>query len=187
MKVFCKLALGYDHYHLFRDAMQLRRDLPEFEKIDFDLSKWRLRVEGLVRHSLSLRYEEIEKLPNVSLTQDFQCLEGWVVTDVLWLGVRVSSVCNLAELKPEAASVMFSSGNFSTVVPISKALEDLTILALSMRGKALDQYHGGPVRLVFNGQECYDSVKSVDSVKVLASQIEGTAKGIALSRLANRS
>jgi len=167
--------------------MQVNRDLPKFEKKAFDLRKWRLRIEGLVRQPLSLRYEDIGRLPNVSLTQGFRCLEGWIVRGVVWQGVRVSSVFELAELETEATSVMFSSGDYSTVMPISKALKYSTILALGMRGKVSDSYHGGPVRLMFHGQECYDSVKSVDRVRVLANQVEGTAKGIALSRLANRS
>ena len=168
------------------NPMQVRDELPKFERRSIDQAGWRLLVEGLVEQSLSLTYDDITRLPKISLTDDFSCLEGWVVRGIVWEGIKVSSVLKFAKLKPEAANAMFSSGGFSTVVPISKALDDSTILALSMRGKALDQYHGGPVRLVFNGQECYDSVKSVDSVKVLANHLEGTAKGIALSRLANR-
>jgi len=82
---------------------------------------------------------------------------------------------------------MFSSGKYSAIMTISKALDQSTILALGVRGIVLDSYHGGPVRLVFHGQKCYDSVKSVDRVRVLMNQVEGTAKKIALSRLTNRS
>ena len=189
MKIFGKLSLDHKHYYLrfVSDTMEVKQDLPKFEKRPFDLVKWRLRIESLVRQPPTLRYEDIRGLPNVSLTQDFRCLEGWIVRGVAWQGVRVSSVFELAELESEATSIMFSSGDYSTALPISKALEDSTILVLGMRGKVLDSYHGGPVRLVFHGQECYDSVKFVDSVRVLANQVEGTAKGIALSRLANRS
>ena len=169
------------------DSMQVRQDLPRFVEKAFDLSRWRLQVEGLVRRPLSLRYEDIGRLPKVSLTDDFRCLEGWIVRDVVWEGVRVSSVFKLTELAPEATSVMFSSNDYSSVVSISKALEDSTILALGMMGKILDSYNGGPARLVFHEQECYESVKSVEKIQVLASHVEGTAKGIALSRLANRS
>lgn len=167
--------------------MQVRQNLPKFDKKTFDPSKWRLHVDGVVAQPLSLRYADIERLPNVSLTQDFRCLEGWVVSGIVWQGVRVSSVLKLAESKPEATSVMFSSGNYTTVLPITRALENSTILALGMRGKVLNSYHGGPVRLVFHGQECYDSVKSVNRIQVLVSHVEGTAKEIALARLAKQS
>ena len=78
MKIFAKLSLDYNHYYLSRmsDSMQVKQNLPKFEKKAFDLSKWRLRIEGLVRQPLSLRYEDILGLPSVSLTQDFCCLEG---------------------------------------------------------------------------------------------------------------
>lgn len=107
--------------------MQVRQNLPKFDKKTFDLNKWRLHVGGLVTQPLSLKYEDIRRFPNVSLTQDFRCLEGWIVRDIMWQGVRVSSVLQLAELKKKATSVLFSSGNYSTEMPTSKALDDSTI------------------------------------------------------------
>lgn len=143
-------------------------------------------MDGLVRQRLSLTCDDLERLPKVSLTEDFRCLEGWIVRGITWQGVRVSSILKLSELKPEAKGIMFMSGDYSTVLQTSKALEDTTILAAAKSGAILDDYHGGPVRLVFRGHECYESVKSVDRITALKSYEEGTAKNIALARLTNQ-
>jgi len=163
--------------------MQVRHELPKFERRSIDLKGWRLRIEGVVEQPLSLRYDDITMLPKVSLTEDFHCLEGWIVRGIVWEGVKVSRVLKLAKLKPEATNLTFSSDDFSAVLPVGKALENSTILALGKGGKILDDYHGGPVRLVFHGQECYESVKSLDRIQALSGEVEGTAKKIALSRL----
>jgi DMSO/TMAO reductase YedYZ molybdopterin-dependent catalytic subunit len=166
--------------------MQVRDELPKFARNSVDLQRWRLRIEGRVERPLSLRYEDITKLPKVSLTEDFRCLEGWIVRGIVWEGVKVSLILKLAKLKPEVTNLKFSSADFSAVLRVGKALENSTILALGNGGKILDDYHGGPVRLVFHGQECYESVKSLDRIQASSGEIEGTAKKIALSRLNNR-
>jgi len=166
-------------------SMQIREELPKFERKSIDLKRWRLRIEGLVEQPLSLTYDYITTLPKISLAEDFRCLEGWVVKGIVWEGVKVSCVLELAKLKPEATCLLFSSDGFSAALSVGKAFDNSTVLALGKGGKILDDYHGGPVRLVFHGQECYESVKSLDRIQALSGEVEGTAKRIALSRLNN--
>ena len=166
--------------------MEVKPDLPKFSKKDFDLKKWRLEVSGLVDHPRSLEHRDLLGMPKVSLTDDFQCLEGWVVKDILWEGVKLSAVLGLVGINPEARFVRLASDDFTVVLPRDRAFEDTTILALRKGGAALDEYHGGPVRLILRGQECYESVKSVNKIDVLKVIEEGTAARIALSRLENR-
>lgn len=47
-------------------------------------SEWSLRVTGLVENQLTLRLDDILKLPVVTLTFDFRCIEGWVIPDSEW-------------------------------------------------------------------------------------------------------
>lgn len=103
-------------------------------------------MEGLVRQPLGLTYDEIASLPKVSLTEDFRCLEGWIVRGVEWEGVNVSSVLKLTELKPEATSITFASGDYNTVLQVSKALgSSIKLLRLSMYTNANNCFYGGPV------------------------------------------
>jgi len=138
---------------------------------------------GLANEARSLSYDDLLALPKVSLTDDFYCLEGWRVKDILWEGVKLSSVLDLAEPKVLARFVLLASDEFSVVLPIERALEETTILALRKGGIALDEFHGGPVRLVLRNQQCYESVKGLSRISVLDTNEEGTAERIALSRI----
>lgn len=164
--------------------MEIKPDLPEFSKRDFDLKEWRLDVGGLAEQPRRLAYADLLALPKVSLTDDFRCLEGWVVKDVAWEGVKLSAVLALVAPKAEARYVLAAAGDFSVALPLARALEETTILALRKDGALLDAYHGGPARLVLRGQECYESVKSLDRLRLLAEAEEGAAARIALGRLA---
>jgi len=166
--------------------MEIKQDLPKFSKRDFDLKTWRLQASGLVKEPRSLRYDDLLALPKVSLADDFTCLEGWVVKDVVWEGVKLSDVLGLLGLKPEGRFIRLAGDDFSVVLPLERALEETTILALRKGGVLLDEYHGGPVRLVLRGHECYESVKGLNKLRVLEASEEGTAARIALSRIAKR-
>jgi DMSO/TMAO reductase YedYZ molybdopterin-dependent catalytic subunit len=57
------------------------------------------------------------------------------------------------------------------------------MLALKKWNKNLEFSEGGPLRLVFEGHDCYESVKSIDRIIVCSNMIEGTAQRIAMERL----
>ena len=145
---------------------------------------WKLIIDGKVGKHMQLSINRIDNLLKVRLTQDFKCLEGWIVKDVAWEGVRVCDVLRLAILEPEASHILFSSRDYSSSMTIQDASKSTTILARKKFGKTLtESFGGGPIRLVFVGEKCYESVKSVDKITVLSEATEGTARKIATSRL----
>ena len=163
--------------------METRQDLPKFSPKPFDLKSWRLQVDSLVNRPQFLKYDDLLALPKISLTDDFYCLEGWTVRDILWEGTRLSSVLNLLAPKPEARFVLLASNEFSVVLQLERALEESTILALRKGGIMLDEFNGGPVRLILRNQQCYESVKGLTRISLLDTSEEGTAERIALSRI----
>lgn len=166
--------------------MEIKQDLPKFSRRDFDLRAWKLQAGGLIREPLHLEYTDLLALPKIGLTDDFTCLEGWVVKGVVWEGVKLADVLGLLGLKPAARFIRLASDDFSVVLPLARATEATTILALRKDGVSLDEYHGGPVRLVLRGQECYESVKGLNQIEVLEVSEEGAAARIALARIADR-
>src|SRR2546423_5819223 len=59
-------------------------DLPARSVGDYTLG-----VDGLVDRPASLSFDDVrQRLPQTSLTRDFQCVTGWRVHDVAWAGVR---------------------------------------------------------------------------------------------------
>ena len=158
-------------------------ELPKFVGSSVTDVTTRLLIEGDVLETKALSLEEIASLPTVKLTEDFECLEGWVVRDVLWEGVPISEIVKENDLKPDVKSLLFCSGGYTTSLDLKTAFKRSTILALKKWNKNLDVSEGGPLRLVFEGHDCYESVKSVDRIVACTNLSEGSAQKIAMERL----
>ena len=158
------------------------KDLPSHPPKLRSAKGW-LIVEGEVERPISLSIAKLERLPKTGLTEDFKCLEGWVVKGVVWQGVRLGSVLETAGLKKSAKYVLICSGDFTTTMKLGRSLEKNSILALRKWGKKLSLNDGGPLRLVFEGHQCFESVKSVDRIVVTSEPVKGSAKNIAFARI----
>jgi len=62
-------------------------------------------------------------------------------------------------------------------------MEPTTILAYELNDASLSFEHGAPLRLVAKSQECFESVKWVDTIHVIDELVQGLAKRIALERI----
>jgi DMSO/TMAO reductase YedYZ molybdopterin-dependent catalytic subunit len=145
-----------------------------------------LRVDGLVARPLTLRVADLRALPGETLVDDFTCLEGWTVPGLRWQGVRLAAVLDLAQVQPEARWVQASAGEgdetFSLPLPLPEARR--AFLAYGLGGQPLAPGHGGPLRLVVPGRECFTSVKWLDRLQLQAEPGPDTARAIATRRLA---
>jgi DMSO/TMAO reductase YedYZ molybdopterin-dependent catalytic subunit len=79
-----------------------------------------------------------------------------------WTGVRLRDVLRACGMKDDAVYVAYRGADrhlsgdpgklpISRGVPVSKALEEESLLAWDMNGQALTPYHGAPLRLVCGG------------------------------------
>ena len=55
-------------------------------------AEYRLTIDGLVDKPTTLTLADLRALPQTDLVRDFQCVTGWRVPDVPWVGVKVSDV-----------------------------------------------------------------------------------------------
>ena len=150
-----------------------------------DSENWRLSIDGLVENSLKLTIQDITSLPSVSVRDDFTCLEGWTVKGITWKGVRVSELLVRASVKSTARHVVFGSGDYTQGLSIQRCMEPTTILAYELNDTPLRAEHGAPLRLVSRGQECFESVKWVHHVHLADEHVVGSARKIALDRIAS--
>jgi len=159
--------------------------LPIFQMPEaiIDAQRWRLNVDGLVENSLKLSIQEVVSLPSVRVRDDFTCLEGWTVKGITWKGVRVSELLALAAAKSTARCVVFGSGDYTQGMSIKRCMEPTTILAYELNDTPLRAEHGAPLRLVSRGQECFESVKWVQSMHLTHEREQGSARKIALGRI----
>lgn len=140
-----------------------------------------LRVDGLVGKPLMLTRGDLEKLPQQDLTHDFTCLEGWTVPAVKWRGVALSTLLLMAEPHPQARYVQASAGEFSIALPLDSAAH--VLLAIYLGETSVPPEHGGPVRLVVPGGDCFMNIKWLDHLELCREPGPNTAKTIALGRL----
>src|SRR6185312_5812015 len=72
--------------------------------------EYNLAVDGAVEHAMTLTFHDIAvALPQTTIRRDFQCVTGWRVHDVEWVGVRLRDVLDRAGVQPTATHVVFHS------------------------------------------------------------------------------
>jgi DMSO/TMAO reductase YedYZ molybdopterin-dependent catalytic subunit len=137
-------------------------DLPSKSK-----AAYRLKVGGLVDTPYTLTYEELRAMPPTRLTKDFQCVTGWRVSDVKWVGVRLGDLLDRARVRPTAKAIRFKSfdGTYTESLTMSQARRQDVIVAYQMEGGDISAEHGGPVRLYVAPMYGYKSCKWLDTIE----------------------
>lgn len=163
-----------------------------------DPATYRLKVHGLVRHTLEMSLSElVERFPAVTRTATLVCaglrrdeliatrpIPGelpWSsdpISTGTWGGVSLAAVLRAAEPLAEAAHAGFlgldrverhgHTFGFGGSVPLDKALGDETLLATRLNGAALPREHGYPLRGVIPGYIGARSVKWLGEIVVLS-------------------
>ena len=140
-----------------------------------DIRNWKLNIVGDgVKNLLSISYDNLLKLPSVSYTRYLESAgNGRIFFDLLsgkktrgyqwhfggfgiaeWTGVRLAELLGMAGLKKSAVEIKMVGIDNSTLdiaMPLSKALEEDTILAYIMNGSILPVDHGFPLRAIVPG------------------------------------
>ena len=145
-------------------------------------SQWeRLSVRGLVERPLELDNDSLLTLARQGITEDFNCVEGWVVPDQKWEGVPVSTLLSLSKPLPEAKHLRFSSGSYNVSLSMEEVDSSSVIIALRLNGEALPREHGGPCRLIAEAKKGNFSVKWIDLIEVIATSVEDSGHLITIS------
>lgn len=140
-----------------------------------DLRGWKLVIDGEVHKELSLSMDDLSHFPQVTMAVVLECAGNgrslfepkvsgtpWqrgAVACSEWTGVRLRDVLRAAGLKPSAVYTgnygedVPSDGSepFSRGIPIEKAMDEHTLIALKMNGETLPAAHGFPARLIVPG------------------------------------
>src|SRR4051812_41779556 len=162
--------------------------------VDFaiDPAQWKLAVTGLVEKPVELTLEELQALPQRTITAFLECsgdsrsrfepkAEGsqWgdnAIGNAEWIGTPLSNVLDLAGVKEGAVDVVAQGGDFPEMqrgLPFDKALDPDTLLVWSMNGEPLPAPHGGPVRLFVPGWGGIASTKWIVGLEVIDHPFAG--------------
>lgn len=130
--------------------------------------EWRLRVDGLVDEPFTVNYRELLDMPATRLTRDFQCVTGWRVSDVDWVGVRLSTLLERAGVQPGAKALRIHSfdGTYTESLTLGQARRPDVLAAYRLDGGDISDAHGGPVRLYVAPMYGYKSLKWLDRIEV---------------------
>ena len=140
-----------------------------------ELRGWRLVIDGEVHKELALSIDDLSRFPQVTMEVVLECAGNgrslfspevsgtpWqrgAVACSEWTGVRLRDVLHAARLKPSAVYTgnygedLPNDGSepFSRGIPIEKAMDEHTLIALKMNGEVLPAAHGFPARLIVPG------------------------------------
>jgi DMSO/TMAO reductase YedYZ molybdopterin-dependent catalytic subunit len=137
--------------------------------------KYQLSVTGRVRDSLTLTLDDLRAMPATRLTKDFQCVTGWRVPDVHWVGVRLSEIIDRAGPSDDVTGVEFYSfdGVYSESLTLDQARRYDVIVAYEMLGADVTVEHGGPVRLYVAPMYGYKSCKWLRQIQLVRQLTPG--------------
>jgi DMSO/TMAO reductase YedYZ molybdopterin-dependent catalytic subunit len=170
-------------------------DIPEI-----DAARWRLKIGGeSLSTPLELSLDDLRKgFEQAEIAAVCQCAGNrrglsiphvpgveWghgAMGNAKWTGVRLRDVLNKAGIKAGAVEVVFDGADkgviektpdFIKSLPLSKALDENTLIAHSMNGDPLPHWNGFPARLVVPGWMATYWVKHLTSVEVVSRPFMG--------------
>jgi DMSO/TMAO reductase YedYZ molybdopterin-dependent catalytic subunit len=133
-----------------------------------DRATYKLTVDGLVEHPLSLSYDDLLAYPQISKLMDLDCVEGWNFT-AKWTGPALNDIFNDAGLKPEGKIAIF----YSADVPEGYSSLDLNyisfnniIIALKLNDITLPQDRGFPFQVVAEMKYGYKWAKWITRIEI---------------------
>ena len=160
-----------------------------------DAATWELKIEGLVERPQSWTFATLAAMPQHSVFATVECAGNgrsflhektsgvqWgagAIGHAEWTGVRLRDLLWSAGVKPSATEIVFEGADrgtepdhpdpmyFSRSLPVEKALDGDTLIALRMNGDWLEPNHGAPMRLFVPGWYGVASVKWLRTMRVI--------------------
>jgi DMSO/TMAO reductase YedYZ molybdopterin-dependent catalytic subunit len=145
---------------------QLNNALKGTQVINKDTYK--LTVDGLVDHPLSLSYADLQAYPQISQLMDLNCVEGWNFT-AKWTGPALSAIFKDAGVKPDAVIAIFYTADDPkgyTSLDLKYLNDNNIILGMKLNDITLPPDRGFPFQVVANGKFGYKWAKWVTRIEL---------------------
>jgi methionine sulfoxide reductase catalytic subunit len=143
------------------------------ELLENNFNSWKLKVYGLVEHSLELSLSDVRLMHKQEQVTEHYCIQGWTAI-AGWAGVSMQYIISLCKPYKNAHYVVFHSyqytggDEFYEVLDLEMVKHPQTILAYEMNGEPLDIGHGAPLRLRVETQLGYKMVKWIKSIEFVS-------------------
>lgn len=170
---------SYNNFYEFTTSKEKVKKLAKNMKTD----PWVITIEGEVENPITIDVKDlIKKYELEERIYRFRCVEGWAMV-VPWIGIELSKIIKDAKPKSTAKYLKFvtkydpeifpdqKKGVFASVsypyvegLRLDEANNPLTILAVGLYGKTLENQNGAPIRLVVPWKYGFKSIKSIDKI-----------------------
>lgn len=139
---------------------------------------WSLRLKGMVRNQLTLRYEDLLKRNTVPMVSTLECIGNPIGGDSIgtaeWEGVRLNAILDEAGVDPKAVDlVLRGADGYSDSVPAQRVMRDEVLLVTKMNGVPLPPDHGFPARLIVPGIYGMKNVKWLTELELVGGDDKG--------------
>ena len=129
------------------------------------LDEWSFTIRGAVDEPVSWTWEELNALPQETITKDIHCVTKWSKFDTVWSGVAIDTLLEHVSTSAEYVLV-FSDGGYTTNVPLADVTDGQAWVATQFGGEALEAEHGGPARLLVPHLYFWKSAKWVRGLEL---------------------
>jgi sulfite dehydrogenase (cytochrome) subunit A len=179
------------------DVFFVRYHLADIPEVNADT--WRLSVGGDgANGEIQFSLAELRQLPATEVAAVCQCSGNrrglfephvpgvqWgygAMGCARWKGARLKDVLDKAGLKKEALEIVLAGSdsgavdktpNFIKSIPVSKAIDDTTLVAYEMNGNPLPHWNGFPARIIVPGWTAAYWMKHVTSINVVTKPFDG--------------
>ena len=160
--------------------------------LDEDISTWKLTIEGLVEHPMTIEFHELMKYRQITIPVTLVCAGNrrkeqnivrqgkgfnWGsggVSTALFTGIYIFELLRIVKPKPEGKYMCMEgadqlpNGSYGTSIRLSTAMDPSmkVMLAYKMNGDLLTPDHGRPLRIVIPGQIGGRSVKWLRKIMI---------------------
>ncbi len=179
---------SYNNFYEFGTG----KDEPKvFANKGWKTDPWTIELAGLVNKPAKFDVNElVKKIGGIEeRVYRFRCVEAWSMV-IPWDGFPLAKLIALADPKPEAKFVKFTSFNDPNSAPgqrqanldypyveglrMDEAAHELAFMATGLYGKPLPNQNGAPIRLVTPWKYGFKNIKSVVKIEFTTTQPKNT-------------
>ncbi len=143
-----------------------------------DAGTWHLSIGGLVSNPTTYSYADLQALATIDEFVTLECVSnevgGNLISMAEWTGVRLATILQSAGLDPSADWIVFTCADgYTAAIPIAKALDPNTLVAIYMNGGPLATAHGHPARIIVPGLYGMFHAKWITKIEALQGEFRG--------------
>lgn len=168
-----------------------------YDQPELDLSKYRLKITGLVDKPMELSLDQLMQRKKTALDMGFECggnskrMYYGLAGNANWAGTSLSDLLKECGVQPEGKEVVFFGAdegteeirrtelkqNFARSMSVADAMNEDNLLAYEMNGEPLPLFHGKPLRVVIPGWFGVANVKWLNHIHIQKDRFMGRFMG----------